>query len=65
MRPNKDEKETRAAQDVDEPDNFANDPYPSMSNSSIGRGGYGNLKAAKKSNLMEKAKNLFRNGNSS
>lgn len=63
MRENKDENETRAAQDVDEADTFNNDAFPSVSNSSIGRGGYGNLKAAKRSSLMDKAKNLFKSSN--
>jgi hypothetical protein len=62
MRSNRDEKETRQAQDVDEQSRFSNSPEPTSSNTSIGRGGYGNVKATRReaSKLLEKAKNLFR-----
>lgn len=62
MRSNKNDEETRQAQDVDEQSRFDNSPEPTYSNSSIGRGGYGNVRATKKENnkLFEKAKNLFR-----
>lgn len=63
MRQNTNEKETRQAQDVEEQDrSFNNSPQPTLSNSSIGRGGYGNVKATKRetSKLLEKAKSLFK-----
>lgn len=62
MRKNKDEQETRKAQDVDDSPNYSTDPFPSASNRSIGRGGWGNVQAAKhqRESLLAKAKKLFK-----
>lgn len=59
MRQNKDEYETRLAQDVDHDDRIIE---PSRSNPSFGRGGYGNVQAAKRTErtLLERARALFR-----
>ncbi|ANB11630.1 hypothetical protein AWJ20_4451 [Sugiyamaella lignohabitans] len=61
MRENKDEKTARLAQDVGD-GAFNNDVFTVKSNSSIGRGGYGNVNAARnQESLLSKARKLFRN----
>jgi hypothetical protein len=61
IRHNENKKEARIAQDVDEQDHFSFAAAPSTSNSSIGRGGYGNLRAARhQESLIDKAKKLFK-----
>lgn len=62
MRKNTDEKETRRAQDVDDNPSYTTDPFPTASNKSIGRGGWGNVNAAKKEreSLLARAKKLFK-----